>query len=164
MHIPPLDLNTIIIGLIVVGALYGLAFGKFHLRLLVLSIYVGIVLAEQLSGLVRPYLNQLSSEQVSWLLLGAPIVVFACIPRGKSHGGHGADHGAAIANLLVGLLAGALIAAGSLHVLPTSALAAANQDSFLADQLNLAYFWLLGLLPVAVLALTLHNPKSKGHH
>ncbi len=160
MSIPPLDVNMFIIAALAVGALYGSLAGKFHLRLLILSIYVGLVLAEQLGGFVRPYLGSFSPEQVNWLLLGAPILLFSFAPRG--HGSH--DKGAFVFNIIVGLAAGALLVTAALHVMSTDQLQNITDSSFLASQFNQYYLWLLGLLPVAVIIQTFHRPKDKPHH
>lgn len=159
---PALDVNTLIYASLVVGALYGLIAGKFHLRLFVLSIYVGLVLAERLTSFAKPYLPSLATDQVSWLLLGVPIVIFSFVPRGK-HGGQG-DRGSSIINMIVGLLAGAFVASTALNVLPTSQLAAIGQESYFALELQRFHLWLLGLLPIAVLLITFHRPKGKGGH
>jgi hypothetical protein len=160
MQIPPLDINILIIAALIAGALYGGLAGKFHLRLFILSIYVGLVLAQQLGGVVHPYLASLSSEQVNWLLLAVPILIFSFAPRGK----HSRDRGSSIINLGVGLAAGALLVTSALQVLPTSQLETVTQDSFLALQLNQWHLWLLGLLPLAIVVQTFHQAPEKSHH
>ncbi len=159
MQIPALDINLLILAVLAVGALYGAIGGKFHLRLLILSIYVGVVLAEQMSAAVRPYAPMLGVDQLNLLLLSLPILVFGFVPRG--HRSSHAEQGSMIANLIVGLLTGALVAGAALHVLPTSQLAAAKNDSFLAMNLDQIYFWLLGLMPLVALVMGLFRPKDK---
>ena len=158
MQLPAFDTNIVVISVLVVAGLYGLMGGKHRLRLLILSTYVGVVLAEQMAGLVKPYLGMLSGSQVAWLLLGLPILFF-----GFSRGSH--DHkGSAIANLIVGLLAGALILSSGLHLLPTSEQSQINGDSFLAMQLGTYHLWLLGLLPLVAVIMGLFKPREKKHH
>lgn len=145
---PTLNVNIIIIAILVALSLYGLMAGKQRLRILILSVYVGIVLAEQLSSLVAPKLSFLNAGQISWLLFGLPIVIFGIvgIAHAKAH-----DKGAFIANLLVGLLTGALIVSSALRLLPTSEMSAIDNDSFLATNLQQFHIWILGLLPVVAL-------------
>ena len=160
MQFPALNVNIVIITVLITVALYGLVAGKQRLRILILSIYVGIVLAEQLTGTVSSKLTLLSQEQVSWLLFGLPIVIFGVvgIAHKKAH-----DKGAFIANLLVGLFAGALIVSSALRLLPTSQMAAIDNDSFIATNLQQFHVWILGLLPVAALLFGMMHGEKKSH-
>lgn len=160
MQFQYLNVNTIIIAVIVTLSLYGLVAGKQRLRILILSVYVGIVLAERLTSLAAPSLAFLNLTQVSWLLLGLPIAIFglAGISFHKSH-----DKGPFIANLIVGLLTGALITSTALHLLPPSEIASLKSDSFLATNLDQFYLWLLGGLPVVALLLGLLKGKKAAH-
>jgi len=117
MQLPALNVNTVITAILVTAMLYGLIAGKQRLRILILSVYVGIVLAEQLADIVSSKLSMLSSDQVTGLLLGLPILIFglAGIAHKKSH-----DKGTFIANLLVGLFTGALIISSALRLMPVS--------------------------------------------
>ncbi len=160
MHIPPLDTNIIIIAILLGMGLYGLIAGKMRLRILILSVYVGIVLAEQMLGAVRPTLHMLGSDQVSWLLLGLPIVIFGFV---GVLGSHHNEKGVAIANILVGILTGALIVSSALHLLPTSEMEDIDSNSFLAMNLQQYHLWLLGLLPVVALILGFFKKREKKH-
>ena len=160
MQLPVLNVNIAIIAVLLLTAVYGLLAGKQRLRILILSVYVGIVLAEQLAGAVAPKLPMLNAVQISWGLLGLPILIFGLVGIA-----HKKDHhkGAFIANLLVGLLTGALIVASALRLMPTSQMAAVDNDSFLATNLQQFHLWILGLLPVVALLLGL-MPGDKRHH
>jgi uncharacterized membrane protein required for colicin V production len=157
---PALNANTIIIIILVAMGLYGLVAGKQRLRILILSIYVGVVLADQLSGVVAPYLKMLGPDQVDWLLLGLPIVTFGFfgVMHKKNHA-----KGHAIANIIVGLLTGALIVSSALHLLPTSQMSAIDSDSFLAMNLQQFHLWILGLLPVVALLLGFMKGEKSSH-
>lgn len=147
-ELPALN-NTIIIASILVSAgIYGLVAGKQRLRLFILSIYVGIVLAEQFASTVSPSLHMLGDDQIAWLLLGVPIIIFGFfgVVHGKGH-----DKGAAIGNIIVGLLAGCLIVSSALHAVPTSEMSAIDNSSFLALNLQQYYLFFLGGLPVIAL-------------
>lgn len=157
---PALNVNIVIIAVMLTVMMYGLLAGKQRLRILILSVYVGIVLAEQLAGIVAPRVPMLGADQVSWLLLGLPILIFGLVGTAhrKSHA-----KGAFIANLIVGLLTGALIVSSALRLLPTSQMAAIDNDSFLATNLQQFHIWFLGLLPVAALLMGFMKGDHKAH-
>jgi hypothetical protein len=161
MQLPALNANTIIIAFLVVAALYGLLAGKQRLRILILSIYVGIVLAEQMAAVLAPKLTMLGTDQVSWLLFGLPILIFGFI--GVVHKKNHAK-GAAVANIIVGFFTGALIVSSALRLLPTSQMAAVSDDSFLAMILQQYHLWILGLLPLVALVLGFMRSEKAGHH
>jgi hypothetical protein len=158
MQLPALNVNTIIIAVLVAVAIYGLLGGKQRLRILILSVYVGIVLAEQLSGFLAPHVPMLNPGQLAWLLLGSPILIFGIvgIAHKKDH-----DHGAFIANLLVVLLTGALIVSSALRLLPTSQMSDIDSNSFIATNLQQFHIWILGLLPVVALLMGLMPGEKK---
>jgi hypothetical protein len=159
MQLPAINPNTIIIAVLVVAGLYGLFGGKQRLRLLILSVYVGIVLAEQMSSIVGPYAHPLGPDQISLMLLGLPIIIFG-FARFKSSK---SDKGAMIGNILVGLLTGALIVASALRLMPTSEMAAIDGDSFIAMELQQYQLWLVGLLPLAAVLFGLMKGEKKHH-
>lgn len=159
MSLPALNTNIIVIAILVVMGLYGLIGGKQRLRLLILSVYVGIVLAQQFSTVVAPTLHMLGPDQISLLMLGLPILLFGFfgVVHGKGHA-----KGVAIANIIVGILTGALIISSGLQLLPTSEMAAVDSSSFLAMNLQQFHLWILGLLPAVALLLGLM--KGEKHH
>ena len=160
MHIPAFSPNILIIVLLVIATFYGLLCGKHRLKLLILSVYVGIVLAEQFTGALKPFLGFLSVSQTSMVLLGLPVLLFGLAPQ-KGHKGH--EKGSAIANMLVGLLTGGLIIASALRLMPTSEMAAVDSDSFVAMVLQQYQLWLLGGLPLVALLLGMFKGKDDGH-
>ena len=160
MQMPPLNVNIIIIALMLSVMIYGLLAGKQRLRILILSVYVGIVLAQQLASSVAPKLPMLGADQVSWLLLGLPILIFGFV--GTAHKKAHAK-GAFIVNLIVGLLTGALIVSSALHLLPTSQMSAIDSESFIATNLQQFHLWFLGLLPVAALLMGFMKGDKKAH-
>ncbi len=159
MELPAINSNTIIIAVLVLCGLYGVLAGKRRLRIFILSVYVGIVLAEQLGSIVSPYVRPLGTDQIVLLLLGLPIIIFGF--TGKHHGKH-ESKGTFVANALVGLLTGALIVASALKLLPTSELASVDGESFIAMELQQYQLWLLGLLPVVALIFGWMKPPKKG--
>jgi hypothetical protein len=158
MHLPVINVNLIVIGALVISALFGMLAGKQRLRILILSVYVGVVLADQLTSVVSPYLHGLGMDQVIWLLLLLPILIFGIF--GVSHGHH--DRGHAIANIIVGLLTGALVISSGLNLLPTSEMSNIDSQSFIALNLEQLHLWILGLLPIV--ALILGFMKGEKHH
>ncbi len=159
MHIPAVDPNTLIVVTLVVGGLYGLAVGKHRLKLLILSVYVGIVLAEQLGTLLAKQLSFLNIDQIHWLLLGLPILLFGFAKQ--HHGRTHVDRGAMIGNVLVGILAGALIISSAIHLMSASELASFDNSSFLAYVLEQYHLWLLGLLPLVAVIFGLMKGEKR---
>lgn len=157
--IPALDTNVIVIAILVAMGLYGLIAGKQRVRILILSIYVGVVFSEQLTDAVKPVLGMFSEGQVGWLLLGVPIVVFGVL-GGRFHKG---EKGLPVTNIIVGILAGALIISSAIYMLPPSEAKSINDSSFVAMILHRYHLWLLGLLPVLAIILGLIK-KRENHH
>jgi hypothetical protein len=118
------------------------------------------VLAEQLASIVAPKLPMLNADQISWGLLGLPIIIFGVIgiAHKKAH-----DKGVFIANVLVGMFTGALIVSSALRLLPISEMSAIDNDSFIATNLEQFHIWILGLLPVVALILGLMKGEKKAH-
>ena len=160
MQLPALNTNIVIIAILLAMGLYGLVAGKQRLRILILSIYVGIVIAEQMATIVAPYSKLLGADQTSYLLLGLPILIFGFFGTGhkKNH-----NKGSAIANILVGLLAGALIISSALHLMPTSEMSGIDNGSFLATNLEQFHLWILGLLPIVAFLFGLMKGEKTSH-
>lgn len=161
MQLPVISPNILITVILVLGGVYGLVAGKQRLRLFILSVYVGIVLAEQFSSIVALYLKFLAPAQLSMVLLGLPILIFGFAKQhhGKTH----ADKGIAIANIIVGIMTSALIISSALRLLPTSELSSIDGDSFIAMFLQTYQLWFLGLLPIAAFLLGLLKEPEKRH-
>jgi hypothetical protein len=144
---------------LILGAVYGIVAGKQRLRILILSVYVGIVLSQQVVDPLLPYARGLGRDQLGWVLLGIPILIFGFfgVTHSKNHA-----KGALIANVIVGLLTAALIISTVVSILPPSEQAILNRESFLVINLGQAHIWLLGLLPLV--ALLLGFMKSEKSH
>jgi hypothetical protein len=162
MQIPAFSPNLLIIAILIVATIYALLAGKQRVRLLILSVYVGIVLAEQFSQVVKPYVGFMSLGQTSMVLLGLPILIFGLAPQ-KSHNSSNSK-GSSIANMLVGLLVGGLVVASALRLFPTSEMEAVDNDSFVAMILQQYQLWLLGGLPLVALVLGMIKAKDNRHH
>ena len=156
-QLPPLNTNIIIIASLLAAGLYGLIAGKQRLRILILSVYVGIVLAEQFTDVIAPMVKFMGRDQVSWALLVLPILIFGFF--GVMHAKHHSK-GWAVGNILVGMLTGALIISSGLHLLPTSEMSAVDSDSFLAMNLQQFHLYILGLLPAVALVLGFFPEKK----
>lgn len=102
----------------------------------------------------------LSPDELTWLLLGLPILIFGFF--GVMHGKHH-DKGSLIANALVGFCTGALIVSSGMHLLPVSEASAIDSQSFIALNLNQFYLWILGLLPLVALILGFMSGEKKHH-
>ena len=147
MHLPAINTDTVIAAILVAGAVYGLLGGMVRTRSLILSIYVGIVLAETLSSIVAPMVKGLSLDQVNLILLGLPVLLFA-LPRHRAH----AQKGNMLVNLIIGLLGGAFLVVAGLHVLPPSTVTQISNGSSFATILGSnVYIWFVVLMPLAAL-------------
>jgi len=159
MQVPALNATIIMSLALLLGGVYGIVAGKQRLRILILSVYVGIVLSEQLTSALAPSVQFLSREQVGWTLLGIPIVIFGFfgVMHAKNH-----SKGVFIANVIVGLLTVALIMSSVMHQMPPSQLEWLNRESFIALNLHQFHPWLVGLLPLVALLLGFMK-NEKGH-
>jgi uncharacterized membrane protein required for colicin V production len=160
MSIPALDSNIIVIAILVVVTLYGAMAGVGRLRTLILSIFVGVVLSEQLSAVAAPHLQIFGNDNVPILLFAAPIILFG-FSLGRQHG-H--DRGSTVAVLLLGLLTGCLIVSAALHVMPASLAQSITDGSFVAMNLSQFHLYLIAGLPLAALVGPLFKKKSRSHH
>ena len=160
MNIPSLDSNIIIIAILAGVSLYGVMAGIGRLRTLILSIFVGIVLSEQITAVAAPYLQFLGNDNVAIWLYALPIVLFG-FSLGRQNG-H--DRGSKLAALLVGLLTGCLIVSAGLHIMPTSTEQAINDSSFIAMNLSQFHLFLIAGLPLAALIGPFFKKRPRSHH
>ncbi|MBW4060965.1 hypothetical protein HJC99_00075 [Candidatus Saccharibacteria bacterium] len=159
MHLPAISPNILIILAIAGGMVYGAAGGKHRLRMFILSIYVGIVIATQFAAIVVAATHQ-PTDLVTLGLFFLPILLFGF--SGKSGGKH--DHqGELLANLVVGLAAGALLAASALKLLPPSEANSLTDGALVASLLLQYQLWLVALLPIVAFVLGLMKSKDKHH-
>lgn len=160
MNIPSLDSTIITITILAVVSLYGAMAGVGRLRTLILSIYVGIVLAGQLTAIAAPYLQIIGNDNVPLLLYALPIILFG-FSLGKQRG-H--DRGSTVAALLLGLLTGCLVVSAGLYVIPPSVAQNITDSSFIAMNLSEYHLYLVAGLPLAALIGPLFKKKSRSHH
>jgi hypothetical protein len=156
MHLPTFSPNLIIIAAVIGSMVYGAAGGKHRLKLFILSIYVGIVMATELSAIVVSATHQ-SAELVTLGLYFLPIILFGF------SGKHGKDehNGELLPNLIVGLAAGALLAGSALKILPPSLSASLTDGSLIASLLLQYQLWFVALLPAVAFLLSLMRAKEK---
>lgn len=161
MHLSAVNPDLVIAAVLAGAALYAAAGGSGRLRSLILSTYVGIVLAGSLGALVSRAVPQLGAESATLGLFGLPVVIMALIHPRAAH-----PNGSAVANLVFGTATGAFIAAAALHVMPPSSAQQLAGQSFLALQLSGTYLWFVAAMPVvAVLAGAMHHlPRGRDRH
>lgn len=146
MHLPALNPDTIIAVVLAAAALYGFVGGTIRVRSLILSIYVGIVVAQTAATMVAPYLKSWGNLGIDLALLGLPVVLFA-LPPHRSHG----HKGNSIVNILTGLAAGAFLVVAALHVIPPSVATQTDNNSLFASNLQGLYIWFVLLMPLVAL-------------
>jgi len=161
MHLPGFSVNIVITVALVAGAIMGMLGGRGRLRPVILSVYVGIVLATTFPTIVQPHITTLNLLQTAWLLLTLPVLlfgIFGAIPNiGK---------GSLIFNMIFGLLTGALLLSVAFSLMPTRDQSALAGDSIMAYELQIARPWLVGFMPLAALLVGFHwrhRPKKKKH-
>ena len=155
MHLPALDIDTVIAIILVVSALYGAVGGASRLRNYILSTYAGIVLAQTFTAIAMTKLHGFAPDTISLALLAAPILLFILL-----HRGHG-DKGSTMVNLVLGLAAGAFIIAAGLQVVAPSSASSATNGSFLAMTINTFALWIIGLMPLAAIVPQLLEKAKK---
>ncbi len=154
-----LNPNTLIIIVVILIAAYGVALGQGRLRMLVLSTFVGIVLASQLSAEVMKLIPGVAELHIRIALLVLPILIFGLLPGGqKSH-----NKGNFVLNIIAGVVAGALIVSAVLYVLPPNDLANATSDSLFASGLVNFRLAILALAPLSLVVGFLARDDRKRH-
>jgi hypothetical protein len=160
MHVPALNPDTIIAAIFAAGAVYGLVGGMVRVRSLILSIYVGIVLAETLANVVAPMTKNLGTDQIDLILLGLPVLLFA-LPRHRAH----VQKGNPLVNIATGLLAGVFLIVAGLHVLPPSTVTQLANGSYFVTLLSSLYIWFIVGMPfAALLPHFLQERHRRGRH
>jgi hypothetical protein len=160
MNVPALNPDLLIAVVLVATTLYGFIGGSARIKALVLSTYMGIVLADTLTNIVSPYVKFLAISQVSLILMLLPILLFA-IPKhtGKGHKGN------SLVNMLAGLAAGAFVATASLHVIPPSLVTQTASNSIFVTELQGLYIWFVAAMPlVAILPNMISKIGKRNHH
>lgn len=159
MHLPALNQDTIFAALLAATTLYGLVGGSNRVRSLIVSIYVGIVMAETLQSTVAPLTHGIDPNQLELILLGLPVLLFT-LPWHNSH----AETGSTLLNLLAGLAAGAFLITAGLHVIAPSLSTQVASNSLIATQLGGSYLWFVLAMPLVALAPHFMKSKPKRRH
>jgi hypothetical protein len=159
MLFPAININIVITVALVAGALMGMLGGRGRLKPVIMSIYIGLVLATNFAEIVQPYLG-LSLVQSSWILLTLPVIFFGAFGTIQNMA-----KGSLILNLIIGMFTGALLLTCAFMLMPLRDQSALSGDSYMAYELQQLRPWLLGLMPLAVLLLGihLHHKKKKKH-
>ncbi len=137
----------------------GMLGGRGRLRPIIMSIYIGIVLANGYVEAVQPHLFGLTSVQTAWALLTVPVVVFGLFASIQNVG-----RGSLIVNLLFGMMTGALLLSVAFMMMPTRAQSELVGQSFMAYKLQQARPWLIALMPIAALVVGFRLPHKKKKH
>lgn len=160
MNISNIDPNLLVIAILAGTTLYAAVAGIGRLRMLILSIYVGIVMADQLTDLAEPYLHIIGPENTPLALYALPIVLFGfTLGRQRGH-----DRGSKTVAMLIGLLTGGLIISAALRLIPTDQANFVTDASFIAMSLAQYHLYLLACLPLAALIGPLFKKKERSHH
>jgi hypothetical protein len=159
MHLPAFNPDTIIAIVLVAAALYGFIGGTIRVRSLILSVYVGIVLATTAAATVAPYLKSWGTLGIDLALLGLPVILFA-LPPHRSHG----HKGNSIINILTGLAAGAFLVVAALHVMPPSVETQTATNSLFASNLDGLYIWFVIFMPLVALLPHIMEHRHKRTH
>ena len=160
MHLPAISINIVITVALVAGALMGMFGGRARLKPVIMSIYIGLVLATNFATIVQPHLFGLNLLQTSWILLILPILCVGALSTTRN-----IAKGSLIFNLTIGLFTGALLLSTAFALMPLRDQSALTGDSVMAYELQVFRPWLLGLMPIAVLLLGIHfHHKRKRKH
>ena len=157
MHLPAVSINIVITVALVAGALMGMLGGRGRLKPVIMSVYIGLVLATNFALVIQPYLG-LNTVQTSWILLTLTVIFFGIFGTIQNLG-----KGSLIFNLIIGMLTGALLLSCAFMLMPLREQSALAGDSYMAYELQSLRPWLLGLMPLAVLLLGIHLHHKKKH-
>jgi hypothetical protein len=156
MHLPAYSVNIIITIALVAGAVMGMLGGRGRLRPIIMSIYIGIVLANGYVEAVRPHMFGLTSLQTAWALLTVPVIIFGLFGTIQNVG-----RGSIFLNLIFGMMTGALLLSVAFMLMPLRDQAQLAGQSIMAYELQQIRPWLIGLMPIAALAVGFHLPHHK---
>lgn len=166
LHLQQISLSTNIVIFAIIGfvVLYGIFVGHAKLRNLALSVFVGIVLANQLGTglhdwLVKNHHDNLSLSTIKLILFIAPIILLEFSRRHHAKGGH---HGMIISVVLSILTAGLIIGMG-LGQLQGATLKHITDSSVIAFEIYNFRLWLVALVPALIIAEAFIGPGRDDH-
>jgi hypothetical protein len=161
MQLPTLNVNIIIIAVLLSVSFYGLLAGKQRLRILILSVYVGIVLAEQLGSHVarlpqnaQPHPGQLGPVWAAHphLRLCRRCPLQAPRPRGRPSPISSSASSPAPSSFRAPCTSCPPAKWPPSTTIPSWPLTSSNST-----------YWILGLLPVVALLMGFMRNEKKGH-
>jgi hypothetical protein len=162
--IPALSSDIIILACFALVAAYGMIAGQGSLIREAISVYVGLVLANNFGKPLHDYIQQGSSYEVNetvvrLVLLAIPIIVLQFAhPHMKSR-----HKPSMIITLILAVLTAMLLISSVMDQLSPIDLNRLTDESNLAAQIyNLRLGW-LGLVPIVIAAAAIFRPKEKHH-
>jgi hypothetical protein len=162
IHVSP---DMIIISVVLFALLYGLLLGQHKIKTFALSVYVGIVIANELGQMVYGLLTRnhwnfhgaLTPGEVRLALFMVPILLLEIGRRERRVKSHEGGMGLTI---ILAVLTSALVLSSALSLLDPATRRPLVESSFLATELyNLRIWWILAV-PVVVIGKSLMRHKE----
>ncbi len=155
-----LSVDVVILGTFALVVLFGFALGQERLRSFALTIYVGLALAYELSGIVGDFVNghgqSFAPASIRLSLFVAPILFLAFGKHSKSK----KHQKGLIITLVTSVLIACLIVASYMHLMDPKTTVEYLNNSQIATQLfNLRLVW-LAAVPIAIIVGMFIKPKG----
>ncbi len=160
----PLSTEVAILSLFFCIIIYGLLLGQNKVKTLALSVYVGIVLSEELGPAVHGVIGNYQLAGVHFTLGVTRMVLFILplilLEVGRRNHGRGGQRGMWM-TLILCVLTSALIVASGLNLLEPDTLKKVLDNSTLAKSIYELRLWWLAAVPLAVIGESLIKPKKE---
>lgn len=164
-NLPALTADLIILLIIVIAVMYGLLLGHSKLKTFALSVYVGLVLAQNFGKGLYELLQSsnftlggiLTDNAVALIVFGLPLLL---LELGRKDHRRARARGGMTMTLILCILTAALVISSGISVMNPDAIKSTLDNSTLAWQIYTFRHWWLALVPIAIIGENFIKPKD----
>lgn len=165
-NLPALTADLIILLIIIIAILYGLLLGHSKLKTFALSVYVGLVLAQNFGKSLHELAvrnnfdlgGKLTDNAVALIVFGLPLLL---LELGRKDHRRARHNGGMTMTLILCILTAALVISSGISVMNPDAIKNTIDNSNLAWQIYTFRYWWLALVPLAVIGENFIKPKER---
>lgn len=163
--LPALTTDLLILLIIVISVMYGLLLGHNKLKTFALSVYVGLVLAQNFGKSLFELLQRnnfdlggkLTDNAVALIVFGLPLLL---LELGRKDHRRSRNNGGMTTTLILCILTAALVISSGISVMNADAIKNTIDNSNLAWQIYTLRYWWLASVPLAVIAENFIKPRD----